>query len=112
MCRSNPYLRRDDVQLSLSTHLYPRLKWSVACLSSDPKKLDDKVHRFFYQTMSRMGKKKKIRKELRQMSKNYGGFRYFDLNIDKLGARFLFTSRNWDLPSPPGIVLRHSYEPF
>ena len=46
------------------------------------------------------------------MSKNYGEFGYFDLNIDNLGARFLFLSRHWDLPSPPGIVLRHCYETF
>ena len=59
-----------------------------------------------------MGVNKKIRKELRQMSKDYGGLGYFDLNIDNLGARFLFLSRHWDLPSPPGIVLRVSYETF
>ena len=46
------------------------------------------------------------------MSKAYGGLGYFDLNIDNLGARFLFISRHWDLPSPPGIVLRHCYETF
>ena len=27
---SNPYTRRDEVQLSLSTQLYPRLRWSIA----------------------------------------------------------------------------------
>ena len=109
---SNPYLRRDDVPLSLSTQLHTRLKWSIACLSSDPKKLDDEVCRFFYQTMSRMGVNKNICKELRQISKAYGGLGYFDLNIDNLGARFLFISRHWDLLSPPGIVLRHCYETF
>ena len=109
---SNPYLRRDDVQLSLSSQLHTRLSWSIACISSDPKELDDEVHQLFYQTMGRMGVNKKIRKELRQMSKAYGGLGYFDLNIDNLGARFLFISRHWDLPSPPGIVLRHGYETF
>ena len=108
----NPYLRRDDVQLGLSTQLHPILKWSIACLLSDPKKLDDEVHQFFYQTMSRMGVNKKMRKELRQMSKNHGGFGYFDLNIDNVGARFLFISRHRNLPSPPGIALRHNYEIF
>ena len=91
---SNPYLRRGDVRLSLSTQLHQRLKWSIACLSSDPKKLDNKAHQFFYQTMSRMGMNVKIRKELRQMWKNYGGLGYFDLNIDNLGARFLFILRH------------------
>ena len=62
---SNKFLRRDGVQLSPSTQLYPRLKRSIACLSSDLNKLHNEVHRFFYQTMSRMGVKKKIRKELR-----------------------------------------------
>ena len=60
---SNPYLRRDDVQLSLSTQLHPRLKWSIACILSDPKKLDGEVHWFFYQTMSRIGVNKKLRKD-------------------------------------------------
>ena len=55
---------------------------------------------------------KNIRKTFRQMVKNHGGFGYFDLNIDNLGARFLFISQHWDLPSPPGIPLRHSYETF
>ena len=104
---SNPYLRRGDVRLSLSTQLHPRLKLSIACLSSDPKKLNDEVYRFFYQTMSRMGVNKKLCKELRQMSKKHGGLGYFDLNIDNLGARFVFISRHWDLPSPQ--VLRHCY---
>ena len=59
-----------------------------------------------------MGVNKKICKELRQMTKNYGGFGYFDLNIDNLRARFFFISRHWDLPFNSGIVLRHCYETF
>ena len=46
------------------------------------------------------------------MSKTHSGLGYFNLNIDNLGARFLFISRHWDLPSPPGIVLIHCYETF
>ena len=59
-----------------------------------------------------MGVNKKTRQELRQMLKNHGGFGYFDLNIYNLGARSLLISQHWDLPSPPGIALRYSFEKF
>ena len=84
------YLRRGDVRLSLSSQLRPKLNWSIACLSSDPKKLDETVHGFFYNSMSRMGCNRNMRREMRQLPKKYGGLGYFDLNIDNLGDRFHF----------------------
>ena len=79
------YLRRGDVRLSLSIQLRPKLNWSIACLSSDPKKLDKTLHGFFYNSMSRMGCNRNMRREMRQLPKKYGGLGYFDLNIDNLG---------------------------
>ena len=79
------YLNRADVRLSLSSQLHPKLKWSIACLSLDPKKVDKAVHSFYHQTMSRMGVNRKTNRKMRTITKKYGGLGYFDLNIDNLG---------------------------
>ena len=106
------YLRRGDVCLSLSSQLCLKLNWSIACLSSDPKKLDETVHGFFYNSMSRMGCNRNMRREMRQLPKKYGGLGYFDLNIDNLGDRFHFIARHWDLPTATGKTLRLAYGSF
>ena len=59
-----------------------------------------------------MGVNKNMRREMRTMTKKYGGLGYFDLNIDNLGGRFHFIARHWDLPSAPGKALRQAYEIF
>lgn len=64
------YLTHSDVLLSLSTQLHPKLKWSIPSLSRDPKKIDDAVHSFYHQTMSRMGVNRKMKREMRTMTKS------------------------------------------
>ena len=70
------YLRRTDVRLSLSSQLHKKLSWFIACLSSDPKKLDEILHQFYHQLMSQMGVNKKIRREMRTLPKKYGSLGY------------------------------------
>ena len=86
------YLTRSDVQLSLNSQLHPKLKWSIACLFHDPKKVDKALHSFYHQTMSQMAVSRKMRYEMRTMSKTHGGLGFFDLNTDNLGDHFHFIS--------------------
>ena len=106
------YLNQTDIRLSLSTQLHPKLKWSIACLSHDPDKVDEEVHKFYHQTMSCMGVNRKMRREMRTIPKKYGGLGYFDLNMDNLVDRFHFIAFHWDLNSAAGQTLRHAYETF
>ena len=106
------FLQRTDVRRSLSSQLHPKLKWSIVCLSHDPKKVDKALHSFYHQTISRMGINRKMRREMRTISKKYGGLGLFDLNIDNLGERMHFITSHWDLPTATGQTLRHAYEMF
>ena len=53
-----------------------------------------------------------MKREMRTITKKYGGLGFFDLNMDNLGERFHFISSHWDLPTATGQTLRHAYEMF
>ena len=109
---SSGYFNRTDVRQSLSSQFHPKLKWSIACFSYDPKKIDKALHRVYHQTMGIMGVSRKMNREMRTITKKYGGLGYFDLNIDNLGERFHFITSHWDLPTATGQTLRLAYEMF
>ena len=112
--RSNTagYLTRGDRWLSLFHQLYPSMTYAIEALCAQPKWIEDKQHKIFYASLSRLGVNRNIIRLARTLPYEFGGLGLFDLVIETLGRRLHFLRQWWGTDTNVGRILYAGYEAF
>ena len=112
--RSNTagYLTRGDRWLSLFHQLYPSMTYAIEALCAQPKWIEDKRHKIFYASLSRLGVNRNIIRLARTLPYEFGGLGLVDLGIETLGRRLHFIRQWWGTDTNVGRILYAGYEAF
>ena len=92
--------------------LKPKLYWGLVAMSDDPTKLEEEIHRVFYQVLSPLRVNQHITREYRMMLPEHQGLGMFNINVDCLGKKISYMRRNWLCGTSVSNLLFHAYQTF